>query len=400
MVLRPVGETLHAIEPNQLIHCDFMAVQGGYVHVIVDDASRFCQLTWHDVCKAFDAVEALQLWFATFGIVPVWMSDQGPHYKNEIMRELRRLYGSAHNFSPAYCPWVNGTVEVMMRSIRKTLKTMLVELRLSQDQAHILLPIVQHALNHTPCAKNGGIAPITAMTQLPAGNALSAYKRGEEVVDISEETLSTWRKGVWRDLADARDKLHRRLADVASTKRARERARRNKKSNVRRAYFEVGDYVLVGKISGGIGNKLAVTWLGPRRIIRSHSDWVFDVEDLRNGVVRQHHVSRMKPYAAKDAAVTQDLIDHIAFVDGGHEVEEFVDCKFDRSTKQWMLLVKWRGLEDLEKSWEPVLALLEDVPEAVRKFAIKRAHTSKNVKRMADVHGLRISLTAVGLGGC
>ena len=45
MVPRPVGEALHAVEPNCLIHCDFMSMPTGYVHVLVDDASSLCQLT-------------------------------------------------------------------------------------------------------------------------------------------------------------------------------------------------------------------------------------------------------------------------------------------------------------------------------------------------------------------
>ena len=132
MVPRPIGEALHAVEPNKLIHCDFLAMPTGYIHVIVDDASRLCQLTWHDGCKATDMVEAMQQWFAVFGLVDDWMSDQGPHYKNQVTEALRRCYRSGHHFSRAHCPWSNGTVEVMMRRIMKTCRAMLLELKRPQ----------------------------------------------------------------------------------------------------------------------------------------------------------------------------------------------------------------------------------------------------------------------------
>ncbi len=103
-----------------------------------------------DRCRADDMVVALQQWFVIFGIVPNWMSDQGPHYKNQVTEKLRRIYGAAHLFFPAHCPWSNGTVEVMMRSIRKTIQAMRVELRVNEDAVDCLLPVVQHALNHTP----------------------------------------------------------------------------------------------------------------------------------------------------------------------------------------------------------------------------------------------------------
>jgi hypothetical protein len=62
MVPRPIGEALHAVEPNVLIHCDFLSMPTGYIHVLVDDASGLCQLTWHDRCRADDMVAAMQQW--------------------------------------------------------------------------------------------------------------------------------------------------------------------------------------------------------------------------------------------------------------------------------------------------------------------------------------------------
>ncbi|KAH9106104.1 hypothetical protein LEN26_001487 [Aphanomyces euteiches] len=384
MVPRPMGEALHAVEPNQLIHCDFFTIPGGYVHVIVDDASRFCQLTWHDGCKAVDAVESMQQWFATFGIVRNWMSDQGPHFKNEIMFELRRIYGAAHKFTPAYCPWVNGSVEVMMRSLRKTLRTMLTERKRDTNEAHILLPVVQHALNNTPSDTLGGLAPITAMMQRPPENALSAYLADGKVEEIDSETLKEWQAKLWSELATARDQLHRVLSKNAEKKRAKERGRRNKDDAklVRYRHLEVSDYVLVGKVSAMGKSKLHVSWLGPRRIIKSYSDWLFDVEDLRDGTKSQHHASRLKHYAVKEAGVTQNLLDHVAYVEGGHIVEELRECKFDKALKRWVILVKWRGLEEIENTWEPVDNLLEDVSSAVKAFMAHTKAKSANTRAM------------------
>ncbi|KAH9102720.1 hypothetical protein LEN26_015004 [Aphanomyces euteiches] len=182
-------EVRHATTPNTFLHCDFLAMPGGYIHVIVDDASRMCQLTYHPTCKASDAASAMQQWFALFGIVHTWVSDQGPHYKNELIDELQRLYSNGHHFSQAHWPWINGTVEVMMRSINKSFKTLLLELKLPQQQWPSLFPVVQHALNHTPCEKLGGLAPITAMTQLPPSKALTAVISNNDIHEIDEFQL-------------------------------------------------------------------------------------------------------------------------------------------------------------------------------------------------------------------
>ena len=354
----------------------------GYVHVLVDDASSLCQLTWHDGCAASDMVDAVQQWFAIFGIVPNWVSDQGSHFKNQVVEKLRRCYGSAHHFTPAYCPWANGTVEVLMRSIRKTLGTMLVELKLAATEVPTLLPMVQHALNHTPCSKCNGRAPITVHTQLPAGNALCAYHTSGSVEEATPAQLEQWRRSIWKDLAAARDQMHREVTSAANTKRVKERDRRNAHPRVRSIHLDIGDYVLVGAVSRR-RSKLQIRWLGPRRVVQALTDWLFVVEDLRDGSLSEHHISRLKYFSACDLQVTQALLDHVAYVEGGHIVEELRDCKFDKTISAWVILVKWRGLPELENSWEPLANLQADVPVMVRNFVRDRTSKSKNVQTMA-----------------
>jgi transposase InsO family protein len=205
----------------------------------VDEASGLCQLTWHDRCRADDMVAAMQQWFVLFGIIPNWMSDQGPHYKDQVVEKLCRIYGAAHHFAPAHCPWSNGTVEVMMRSIRKTLQAMRVELRIAEDAVDSLLPVVKHAVNHTPSPKCNGRAPITAHTQQPPGNALSAYRSKEGIAELSPSLLEQWRESHWKELAAARDTLHRDVAAVDTAKRAKERDHRNGQPKARVIQLDV-----------------------------------------------------------------------------------------------------------------------------------------------------------------
>ncbi len=103
---------------------------------------------------------------------------------------------------------------------------------------------------------------------------------------------------------------------------------------------DVGDYVLVVSVSRR-RSKLQIRWLGPRRVVHYRLD--LRCEDLRDGKQSTHHVSRMKLFAAKDLLVTQDLLDHVAYVEGGHIVEELRDCRFDKAQKHWTILVKWMG---------------------------------------------------------
>ena len=130
------------------------------------------------------------------------------------------------------------------------------------------------------------------------------------------------------------------------------------------------------------GAKLQISWMGPRRIAEALSDWVFRVEDLRSGDMSVHHASRLKLFGAADMNVTQSLLDHVAYVEGGHLVEALQACRFDKSAKEWVLKVKWMGLDDLESTWEPAVGLYEDVPTIVR-AAIRKNSALPEWKEMA-----------------
>ncbi|KAH9110642.1 hypothetical protein LEN26_013681, partial [Aphanomyces euteiches] len=189
--------------------------------------------------------------------------------------------------------------------------------------------------------------------------------------------------------------LHRELADGAAKKRDKERKRNNKDKRRREIRLAVGDYVLVGKVATTFAKKLQVQWLGPRRIVEALSDWVFVVEDLRDKQQTTHHASRLKIFAPSSLNVTQDLLDHIAYVEGGHIVETLLDCKFDRDSKRWTVLVKWLGLDIIENSWEPLDVMIEDVPKLVHRFIETNSVSNGNVRKMAQAYALLLAQPTV-----
>ncbi|RQM28395.1 hypothetical protein B5M09_012764, partial [Aphanomyces astaci] len=77
---------------------------------------------------------------------------------------------------------------------------------------------------------------------LPPGHALSAYRVADEVQEVPEASLARLREDNVIKLAAARDQLHREAAKTSATLRDNERARRNKKPNVKQFFFNLGDY--------------------------------------------------------------------------------------------------------------------------------------------------------------
>jgi len=135
-----LGEAIHAEERNQLLHYDFLFIKDNDVPetpqrilVIKDDLSHFGELIPCLEATAFVVAEALLDWYKRFGLALYHTSDQGTHFKNQVISELNRLMQTEHHFVTAYIHQANGTIERVNREILKVLKSLLSELRLSQE---------------------------------------------------------------------------------------------------------------------------------------------------------------------------------------------------------------------------------------------------------------------------
>ena len=87
-------------------------------------------------------VDALIDWYKRFGVSKTHVSDQGSHFKNEVVAEFNRMLGTNHHFTVPYTPWSNGTVEVVNKYIIEVLKSLGSEFRLAWNQWPLLLPVV------------------------------------------------------------------------------------------------------------------------------------------------------------------------------------------------------------------------------------------------------------------
>jgi hypothetical protein len=114
--------------------------------------------------------------------------------------------------------------------------------------------------------------------------------------------------------------------------------------------------------------KLRMRWKGPAMVVRANSPWVFEIQNLITGLVKEAHASRLKFYADKDLEVSADLLAHVAHNDQGYEVEAFGDARWNEVKQVYETAVMWRGLDDAETSWEPAQNLFEDLPGPLAKY--------------------------------
>ena len=111
-----LGEHPRPSKPNIDLHFDYFKLShardgSNYVLVLRDGFSRLVMLFKSDSANTTNAVDGILQWISIFGIPQRFFSDNGSHFRNKTMEELRRRLGIAHDFSTVYCAWANGLIE-------------------------------------------------------------------------------------------------------------------------------------------------------------------------------------------------------------------------------------------------------------------------------------------------
>ncbi|KAE8901206.1 hypothetical protein PF005_g14331 [Phytophthora fragariae] len=146
-----------------------------YILVLKDHASHYCELVVADTADSSVTVEALLAWHARLGVPPTWISDQGTHFKNEVVAELSRRLRTQQEFTPAYCPWINGSIERVNRDILQVIRTTILEYKINQTDWPYLMLMLQTSLNHTAVPSLGNKAPVELFTGLPCPTPLREF---------------------------------------------------------------------------------------------------------------------------------------------------------------------------------------------------------------------------------
>uniref|UniRef100_H3H8F2 Chromo domain-containing protein n=1 Tax=Phytophthora ramorum TaxID=164328 RepID=H3H8F2_PHYRM len=124
--------------------------------------------------------------------------------------------------------------------------------------------------------------------------------------------------------------------------------------------FTVGDFVLRSRVDEKQGDKLQVTWVGPYRVVRAdtHS---FRVQHLVTGDELDVHASRLKMYADEDFEVTDELLEHVSAQGIVQAVDKLVSHRWNNDIKNYEIKVRWKGLESIEDSYEPLTDLEKEI---------------------------------------
>lgn len=145
------------------------------------------------------------------------------------------------------------------------------------------------------------------------------------------------------------------LQSMVQTSLERNRKReREAKSRGEMACFCEGDYVLVSREHFSTGEKLSLRWRCLRRISKAMSDYIYQVEDLRNGNFEDVHACRLRFYA--DSALNSAaILPHVVSSETGMPVTR--PMGIEESEKGVMVHVRWKRFSKsgkIEDTLEPL----------------------------------------------
>lgn len=118
--------------------------------------------------------------------------------------------------------------------------------------------------------------------------------------------------------------MHRRVSTSSQANRVAEIAQHKKFTIVTAINFDAGSFVLIGCPQPQMVNKLTVTLTGPENVLSFTKPLVAKILSLVNGKVRYIHVARLKLYASVTLDVTDELEEHLTYLQKSlYLVEEF-----------------------------------------------------------------------------
>lgn len=377
---RPFGHAIHATKPNEVIHFDYCYLGKSnigpvYVLIVKDDLSSYTWLFPCDAPNTENVVDALTEWISSFGAPSQWVSDQGTHFKNEAMTVLKERLRCAHHFTLPYCPWTNGTVEVVCRELLRIIRALLSEFQLPFKVWPTLIPMVQSVLNNTSIPRLGNIAPITAFMGMKASTPLLHIKSLESLQFKLMSISAVRAKQVMQieTFLTALDQMHKEVSDNVQRARTRAVQLHNRRTHVKKCNFDKGDYVLRGLVRGKASKNSIMRWTGPYRVFNVLSDFVFELEDIRTANKYKVHGSRIKFFRNSDLNVSEELKEFINFQEGDYSVvDQMLDIR--KSGKNIEVQVRWLGFED-EPTWTCITQLSQDVPAMLNEF-LETIHAS------------------------
>lgn len=287
----PIGGRAHfeACRPNEIVCVDTCGplpetITGfRYVIIAVDTFTKFVEARALREVKAEECALFLNEYFGRYGPPRTVVTDNGPQFLNDLVKETLRVYGIGHRWSTPDHSQGNAVAERAIQTFQEKLSLN----RLGQAETDCwdaLVPV-------TALAVNTSVSQATGLTPYELRFGLEA-----EIYDNLVSRQSSPQHLHTRLLKASLDRLYSRAIE------RQEVARSNTQSNFDRVYrerkFNVGDLVLMRDPNRRKG-KLDQRFLGPFKVIEEKAKDVYLLEKVGTKVRVTRHSGSLKPFVQR-----------------------------------------------------------------------------------------------------
>jgi hypothetical protein len=176
-----------------------------------------------------------------------------------------------------------------------------------------VIRLVQAGLNNAASSRMGGKCPKEVFLGLPPDSPLLSVKahRGTTVEVMSLLEIRAVRLLKMQRLHLSIPEMHKEVSGLVSKSRQKAIDYHNAKTHVRAHNFDVSDFMLTAVLSRNRKEKLSLHWHGPHRVTKCASEYVFEVQDLKTGIVKEVHGTRLKIFHnAELSEENTELMEH------------------------------------------------------------------------------------------
>ena len=101
---------------------DLFELKGFTYLLVADYYSRFVEVQKLTTTTSSSIVTQLKAIFARFGIPATLITDNGPQFDSQHMKEFAQAYEFQHATTSPYYPQANGLAERMVKTVKKLLE--------------------------------------------------------------------------------------------------------------------------------------------------------------------------------------------------------------------------------------------------------------------------------------
>ena len=344
--------------PMELLFIDYMGpfppdeYGNTMVLTIIDSFTRAFGLYAVTEATAKESARMVVRHIGIFGCPSQIVTDQGPQFTSDLIREVMLLLGTDHVLTLVGSKQENSPAENANKRSQELLRAMLFDRRIIERWSDVL-PLVQRIMM-AKANEVTGVSPAELlfgnMIQLDTGIFLPQIAASEH----TEVALSDW--------ADEMFSAQKLLLDIATHRQAQKDANHMKTAPADVTTFEVGAYVLMDpalhSLTGKPSGKFTPRLLGPYLIVNRMGD-KYACCNLVDDAVKDYHVKQLRPYHYDENFGDPRSI---ALRDrGDYEIDKIIEHQGDISKlKTPTFRVKWWGfVEDDFNTWEPWSSLRE-----------------------------------------